>query len=98
MLMTSLVNVKYVKRKQVRVKKVDFPLHPVTIDAPFQQWGLDVIGPINPASSLQHKFILTTTDYFTRWAEVIPLRVVNTNQVITFLETHIITRFGVLNL
>jgi hypothetical protein len=41
-----------------RVKKVAFPLQLVTIDAPFQQWGLDIIGLINPASSHQHKYIL----------------------------------------
>ena len=34
-------------------------------------------------------------DYFTRWSEAEPLRVVNTNQVLHFLETNIITRFGV---
>ena len=34
-----------------RVKKEAFPLQHVTIDAPFQQWGLDIIGPINPYSS-----------------------------------------------
>jgi hypothetical protein len=31
-----------------RVKKTTFPLNPVTVDTPFQQWGLDIIGPINP--------------------------------------------------
>jgi hypothetical protein len=41
-----------------RVKKAAFPLQPVTVDAPFQQWGLDIIGPINPPSSQQHKYIL----------------------------------------
>jgi hypothetical protein len=78
-----------------RVKKAAFPLQPVTVDSPFQQWGLDIIGPINPSSSQQHKYILTTTDYFTRWSEVAPLKVVNTNQVVSFLNSHIITRFGV---
>jgi hypothetical protein len=34
-----------------RVKKVAFPLHLVTVGTPFQQWGLDIIGPINPPSS-----------------------------------------------
>jgi hypothetical protein len=77
------------------VKKAAFPLQPVTVDAPFQQWGLDIIGPINPSSSQQHKYILTTTDYFTRWSEVVPLKVVNTNQVVSFLNSHIITRFGI---
>jgi hypothetical protein len=33
------------------VKKEDFPLQHVTVDAPFQQWGIDIIGPNNPLSS-----------------------------------------------
>jgi len=73
------------------VKNVAFPLQPVTVDAPFQQWGLDIIGPINPPSSKQHKYILTATDYFTRWSKALPLKVVNTNQVVSFLNSHIIT-------
>jgi hypothetical protein len=77
------------------MKKAAFPLQPVTIDAPFQQWGLDIIGTINPASVHQHKYILTATNYFTRWSEAMPLRVVNMNQMISFLETHIITHFGI---
>ena len=62
-----------------RVKKATFPLQPVTVDSPFQQWGLDIIGPINPYSSQQHKYIITTTNYFTRWSKVAPLKVVNIN-------------------
>jgi hypothetical protein len=50
-------------------KEAAFPLQPVTIERPFQQWGLDVIGEINPNSSQLHKYILTTTNYFTRWTE-----------------------------
>jgi hypothetical protein len=34
-----------------QVKKAAFPLQPITVDSPFQQWGLDIIGPINPSSS-----------------------------------------------
>jgi hypothetical protein len=78
-----------------RVKKVAFPLQPVTVDTPFQQWGLDIIGPINPPSSQQHKYILTTTYYFTRWSEALPLKVVNTSQVVSFLNSHIITHFRI---
>ena len=62
-----------------------FPLEPVAVQFPFQQWGLDFVRPINPMSSLQHKYILTATDYFTRF---------NTNQVISFLENQIVTRIG----
>jgi hypothetical protein len=48
-----------------RLQKPSFPLQPVSVDSPFQQWGLDIIGPINPPSLQQHKFIVTTTYYFT---------------------------------
>ena len=78
-----------------RLKKAALPLHPLIIKVPFQQWGLDIVGPITPASSQQHKYILTATDYFTRWVEAIPLRLVNSEQVISFLDSFIITRFGV---
>eukprot|EP00253_Pinus_taeda_P032858 PITA_32858 len=50
------------------------PLKPIEVSAPFQQWGLDFIGEIHPASSGQHRWILTATDYFTKWIEVIPTR------------------------
>ena len=62
-----------------RVKKDAFPLHLITVGTPFQQWSLDMIGPINPPSSQQQKYIFMTMDYFTRWFEALPLRVVNTN-------------------
>jgi hypothetical protein len=70
-------------------------LQHVSVDSPFQQWGLDIIGPINPPSSQQHNFIITATDYFTRWSKVPALRTVNTSQVIAFLNSNIITRFGI---
>ena len=34
-----------------QLHKPAFPLQPVLVDSPFQQWGLDIIGPINPPSS-----------------------------------------------
>jgi hypothetical protein len=40
----------------------------------FSKWGLDFIGPINPSSFASHNYILITTDYFTKWDEVVPLR------------------------
>ena len=57
--------------------------------------GIDIIGEIKPNSSLLHKYILTATDYFTRWVEAVPLRKVNEDEVINFLQDHIMTRFGV---
>jgi hypothetical protein len=33
-------------------------------------------------------------DYFTKWAEVVPLTHINENVVIQFIEQQLITRFG----
>ena len=41
------------------------PLQDIIILELFEQWGKDIIGEINPNSSLQHRYILTATDYFT---------------------------------
>jgi hypothetical protein len=38
---------------------------------------------------------VTATDYFTQWSEAAALRTVNTSQVIAFLNSNIITRFGI---
>jgi hypothetical protein len=70
------------------------PLVPVKTEAPFQQWGLDFIGEINPHSSAQHKWILTATDYFTKWVEAIPTKRATDSVVIDFLEDNILSRFG----
>ena len=42
-----------------RFKRATLPLQPVLVEQPFQQWGLDMVGPITPSSSAQHKYILT---------------------------------------
>jgi hypothetical protein len=69
------------------------PLHPTVPSWPFDAWGIDVIGAIEPPSSRGHHFILAATDYFSKWAEAIPLREVKSDNVINFLERHIIYRF-----
>jgi hypothetical protein len=66
----------------------------VPVSIPFEKWGLDIIGDITPISSKHHKYILTSTDYFMKWAEAIPLTHVNEKVVIQFIEKQLITRFG----
>ena len=78
-----------------REKRVMFPLQSVAIENPFKQWGLNVVGEINPNYSKLHKYILTTTYYFIEWIEAIPLKTMNENEVIHFLQPNIVTRFGV---
>ena len=78
-----------------RERRPAFLLQPVTIENPFEQWGLDVVGEINPNSSKLHKYIHTTTDYYCKWIEAMPLKVINNTEVIQFLQQNIVARFGV---
>ena len=80
-----------------RERRPTFPLHPVTIENPFKQWGLDVVGEINPNLSKLHKYILTATNYFSKWTEAIPLKVINGFELIQFPQQNIVSRFGVPN-
>ena len=57
-----------------RERNLAMPLQPVIEVKPFTKWGLDFIGPINPPSSGHHQYILTATDYCTRWTEAQSLK------------------------
>ena len=63
-------------QKHARVTKLDrIPIIPmVRADAPFDQVFVDLIGPLNPASSRGHTHVLTLVDSCTRWPEAVPLR------------------------
>ena len=74
-------------------KLAALPLHPIQVDQPFTQWGLDFIGPINLPYNAGHKWILAATDYFTRCTEAIALKDAIESSVVEFLE-EIATRFG----
>ena len=56
---------------------------------------MDVVCPISLPSSKGHRFILAITDYFSKWAETIPLREVKTSDVIKFVKHHVIYHFGI---
>jgi len=56
---------------------------------------MDVIGPISPQKSKEHRLILAIIDYFSKWAKAIPLKEVKTADVIKIVKHHVIYRFGV---
>jgi transposase InsO family protein len=70
------------------------PLKPIITHGPFQQWGLDFIEEINPSSLGKHRWILTTTYYFTKWIKAIPTRNSTDKVIMDFLERYIFSRFG----
>ena len=66
-----------------------------SVEAPFEQWGLDFIGKFKDYSSNGFSWIITATYYFTKWVEAIPTKSTTEKVVMDFLEDRIITRFGV---
>ena len=50
------------------MKKCAMPLQPIYVEQPFSQWGLNVVGPINPNSRKGNTYILNAIDYFTKWS------------------------------
>ena len=61
---------------------------------PFQQWGLDILGPL-PIGKGQCKFIIVVVDYFTKWAEAKPLATITEQKIRNFMWRAIICRFGI---
>lgn len=48
-------------------------LHPIPVKPHvFYQMGMDLIGPL-PETALGNRYIVTLTDYFSKWAEAAPL-------------------------
>jgi hypothetical protein len=70
-------------------------MNPIIKPWAFRGWGMDMIDKINPPSSKGHQYILAITDYFTKWVEVIPMKLVTSKDVINFIKEHVIQRFGI---
>lgn len=70
-------------------------VHSIIKPWPFRGWALDIIGEIKPSSSKGHRYILVGIKYFTKWIKVIPLPNVALEEVISFIQNHIIYRFGI---
>ena len=70
------------------------PLTSVTSPWPFQQWGLDILGPL-PIEKGQCKFIIVAVDHFTKWAEAEPLATITEQKIRNFLWRSIICRSGI---
>ena len=69
-------------------------LNPLSSPWPFAQWGLDIVGPF-PKTAENKKYLLVSTDYFTKWVEAEPLANIRDVDVKKFVWKNIVTRFGI---
>ena len=71
-----------------------WPLTPVIPVAPFEKWGIDFLGPINPVTVRKKRYIILATDYATKWVEARATRKNDANTAAEFLFEDIMMRFG----
>ncbi|KAL2247788.1 UNVERIFIED_CONTAM: Gag-Pol polyprotein [Sesamum indicum] len=70
------------------------PMEPIRIACPFDQWGIDIVGPFPPAQA-QKKFIIVAVEYFSKWVEAEAVAKISEKEVINFIWKNIICRFGI---
>eukprot|EP00253_Pinus_taeda_P027733 PITA_27733 len=71
----------------------EMPLQPQVTFNPFEKWGMDFLGPINPPSK-QRSYIIVCTEYLTKWAETKEIKEEIEEKVAEFLRENIFYKFG----
>ena len=52
----------------------------------FDKWVIDFVGPINPpGKKMGARYIITATDYVTRWAEAKPVKYFTDDTIAQFI-------------
>ena len=46
--------------------------HPIPVKQPWYMMGIDFVGPLTPQAQDRSRYILTLSDYFTKWVEAFP--------------------------
>jgi len=71
----------------------EIPLQPQVTFEPFDKWGMNFIGPINPHSK-QKQHIIVCINYLTKWEETKEIKVATKEKVVEFLRENILYKFG----
>jgi hypothetical protein len=71
------------------------PLAPQMTLQAFEKWAIDFMEPINPPRKRTGaSYIITATEYLTRWAEAREVKECSATTAVHFIFDDIITRFG----
>ncbi|CAA7024163.1 unnamed protein product [Microthlaspi erraticum] len=72
----------------------EMPQNPILEVEVFDVWGIDFVGPFNPASH-GNVYILVAIDYVSKWVEAIAAPTNDAKVVLKLFKTIIFPRFGV---
>ena len=76
-------------------QRYDMTLVPQVKLHPFDKWAVDFMRPINPPGKRTGAwYIITTTDYLTRWEKATPMAYCMAATVAILLFENLVTRFG----
>ncbi|KAL2232327.1 UNVERIFIED_CONTAM: Gag-Pol polyprotein [Sesamum indicum] len=70
------------------------PMTPVSVTCPFDQWGIDILGPF-PLARAQKKFVIVAVEYFSKWVEAEAVSKITERESINFIWKNIVCRFGI---
>lgn len=56
--------------------------------------GIDIVGPF-PEAQGRVKFLVVSSDYFTKWVEAEPLATITAQRILQFVWRNIVCRFGI---
>ena len=71
------------------------PLVPLVNLQAFEKWAIDFVGPINPpVKKSGARYIITATNYLTRWAEAQPVKKCSAATATKFIFDNILSIFG----
>lgn len=80
------------QRVNKRLVKPPASLHPISVNSPWHRIGVDLVGPL-PRTSSGNAYIITCSDYFTKWPEAVAAKDKSASTVAKFLFL-LITRHG----
>ena len=69
-------------------------LNPLSSLWPFAQWSLDIVSPFSKVAG-NKRYLLVSTDYFTKWVEAEPLANIKDMDAKKFVWKNTVTRFRV---
>jgi len=71
----------------------EIPMQPQVTFKPFDKWGMDFIGPIEPPSR-KKQYIILCTNYLTKWDEAKAIKAATEEKVVEFLRENVFYKFG----